>query len=58
MHIGDLVILRPHCRDSSRQALVVDELAHCPRHVEIKFLDNGERTLASKNNLDVISENR
>ena len=60
MKVGDLVRLLPHCRDSDRPALVVevpDESfgLHC---VKIMFLDNGKKTPATKNNLEVISESR
>ncbi len=51
--------LMPHCRDSDRLAMVVEmpsELGfNC---VKIMFLDNGRKTPATKNNLEIISESR
>jgi len=57
--IGDLVKLMQHCRDSDRLAMVVEtpqELGlNC---VKIVFLDNGTKTPATKNNLELVSEAR
>jgi len=58
--VGDLVKLMPHCRDSDRLAMVVEMPGplfglNC---VKIMFLDNGKRTPATKNNLEIISESR
>jgi len=60
MKVGDLVRLLPHCRDSDRPALVI-EAPDCSlslRCVKIMFLDNGKKTPATKNNLEIISESR
>lgn len=59
MKVGDLVKLMPHCRDSDRLAMVI-EMHHeiGSNCVKIMFLDNGKRTPATKNNLEIVSESR
>lgn len=55
MKIGDLVKLKPHCRNSDRLAMVMSIPQvlgfNC---VNVMFLDNGEKTPATKSNLEVI----
>ena len=60
MKVGDLVKLMPHCRDSDRLAMVVEapDDSFNLRCVKIMFLDNGKRTPATKNNLEIVSESR
>ena len=59
MKVGDLVKLLPHCRDSDRLAVVIEVPAELGLNcVKIMFLDNGIRTPATKNNLELISESR
>lgn len=60
MKLGDLVRLRPHCRDSDRLAMIIEMPAksYGLSTVKIMFFDTGTRTPATKNNLEVISEGR
>ena len=60
MKVGDLVKLRPHCRDSDRLAMIVEmpTKSYGLNCVKIMFLDNGKKTPATKNNLEIISESR
>ena len=51
--VGELVRLKPYCRDSHRVALVLKEGA-CDTSM-IKFVDGGEPVLALNNNLLLIS---
>ena len=59
MKVGDLVKLREHCRDSDRLAMVVDMPLDLGLNcVKIMFFDNGTKTPATKNNLELVSESR
>ena len=60
MKVGDLVKLRPHCRDSDRLAMIVEmpNTTFALNCVKIMFLDSGTKTPATKNNLELISESR
>ena len=51
--VGELVRLKPYCRDSGRLALVVKE-GVCDTSI-IKFVDGGEPVLALNNNLLLVS---
>tara|TARA_Y100001938_G_C7836307_1_gene303936 strand:+ start:61 stop:243 length:183 start_codon:yes stop_codon:yes gene_type:complete len=51
--VGELVELKPYCRDSGRVALVVKE-GVCDTSI-IKFVDGGEPVLALNNNLLLVS---
>ncbi len=51
--VGELVELKPYCRDSGRLALVIKEGA-CDTSV-IKFVDGGEPVLALNNNILLVS---
>ena len=51
--VGELVALKPYCRDSGRIALVVKE-GVCDTSI-IKFVDGGEPVLALNNNLLLVS---
>ena len=53
MQVGELVELKPHCRDSGRLALVIKKGA-CDTSV-IKFVDGGEPVLALNNNILLVS---
>ena len=51
--VGELVKLKPYCRDSGRLALVIKE-GNCDTSV-IKFVDGGEPVLALNNNILLVS---
>jgi len=57
--VGDLVKLLPHCRDSDRLAIVIENPLELGLScVKIMFLDDGRKTPATRNNLELISESR
>ena len=59
MKVGDLVKLLPHCRDSDRLAIVIESPSELGLScVKIMFLDDGRKTPATRNNLELISESR
>ncbi len=59
MKLGHLVTLKEHCRKSDRLAMVIEMDVPLGRHyVRIVFLDDMSKTVASKNNLEVVSEGR
>lgn len=51
--VGELVELKPYCRDSGRLALVIKENI-CDTSV-IKFVDGGEPVVASNKNILLVS---
>ena len=54
MKRGDLVKLKPFCRDRDRVAIVVEE--QCGGFTKIIFADTGEKVAALVNNLMVLNE--
>tara|TARA_Y100000310_G_C20105161_1_gene544609 strand:- start:246 stop:431 length:186 start_codon:yes stop_codon:yes gene_type:complete len=54
MKRGDLVRLKPFCKDRDRLALVVEE--QCGGFTKIIFADTGEKVAALVNNLMVVNE--
>ena len=56
MKRGDLVKLKPFCRDRDRVAIVVED--QCGGFIKIVFADTGEKVTALVNNLMVLNEKR
>tara|TARA_R100000008_G_scaffold54589_1_gene33364 strand:+ start:570 stop:740 length:171 start_codon:yes stop_codon:yes gene_type:complete len=55
MNRGDLVKLKPYCRDSDRIAILLDEdYDQC----RIAFADTGEKVIALKRNLVLYKEEK
>lgn len=56
MKIGDLVVLKGHCKNHGRPALVIEVgFAGC---VRIAYADTGSVAYALVSNLDLINESR
>jgi hypothetical protein len=56
MKRGDLVKLKPFCRDRDRVAIVVED--QCGGVTKIIFADTGEKVAVLVNNLMVLNEKR
>ena len=57
MNRGDLVKLKPYCRDSDRIAIMLDEdYDYCS--CRIAFADTGEKVIAFKTNLVLYKETK
>ena len=57
MKRGDLVKLKPYCRDSDRIAILLDENYNYCSCI-IAFADTGEKVIAFKTNLELYKETK
>ena len=59
MKVGDLVRIKPHCKNKGRLALIVEEKWYSDSEVRIQYFDQTrEDGWARTSNLELISESR
>ena len=58
MKVGDLVIIKDHCRESGRMAIVVEVPSWETKAIKIRYADTNEISAALTTNLELVRESK